>query len=747
MSLDRHREGQTLSGAESSLGDLFYPLYRWLFDEEGDFVQGVETKLEQARMADNVELFLSRALGVGSIAGLALWVLGILVGYLFVTLFVGPGAALIGIPLPEGVQPIVGVLKTPALILVTGLLFGSIGFAAGFGSLVSIPYFRASARKREINVLLSDSISFMYALSVGGMNQLEILRAMAKADDTYGEVSKEFQSIVLETEYFDTDYRTAIRNQALETPSEDLSQFLTDMLSIIDSGGDMTSFLEDQKDKYMRTAKQEQKKLLDTLELFGEMYMTLSLFPLLLIIILVIMSMMGEAQTELLYGTVYGLIPLIGIGFLVLVSTVTQDSIGDGYLRPGGEETTVETGLGVFNPSLVSQYTGEHGVFDRIKRREGTHELMEILRAPHLFFRDHPRMVLVVTVPLTVLVLIGAVVTDSAPLRLDRMVNNPVYGTFIWVYVPLYINFVPLAVFYEWNVRSRKSILGNLSENLRKLASANDTGMTLLGSFKVVSDTSSDKLASEFETIHAKVNYGTNLKNALREFNNAYHIPRLARTVKLISEAQEASSQIQDVLSTAAQASENQDDIDRERVTRTRMQMVIIIMTYLTLLGVMALLKLQFLDVMAGLADQASSSSGSGPTGGFGGNVDSDMLSMLFFHAVTLQALVSSFIAGYIRNVELISGVKYAVALSTIALFVWILVNQIAGGDAESAGAVLLLVGSTARVSPVAAGRHASRPAGGGGSSERLRPRQKPLDESRFAPAENLADCRLVDTE
>jgi len=84
------------------------------------------------------------------------------------------------------------------------------------------------------------------------------------------------------------------------------------MLSIINSGGDMTSFLQDQKEKHMRTAKQEQQKQLDTLRLFGEMYMTLSLFPLLLIIILVIMSMMGESQETLLYGTVYGLIPLVG---------------------------------------------------------------------------------------------------------------------------------------------------------------------------------------------------------------------------------------------------------------------------------------------------------------------------------------------------------------------------------------------------------------------------------------------------
>ncbi len=687
MSLERPDPAEGV-GTSDSLSGRFYFLYNWLFDEESGFVKGVEKKLAQARMADNVEMFLARALAIGLIAGIGLAVVGVFVGILFVELFVSPESSLIGIRIPESIAPVVDVIKIPLVITVAGLIFGIIGFVIGFGSLVSVPYFRAGGRKREINVLLADAISFMYALSVGGMNQLEILRAIAKADDTYGEVAREFQSIVLETEYFDTDYRTAIRNQSLETPSTELAQFLTDMLSIINSGGDMTSFLEDQKDKHIRTAKQEQKKMLDTLELFGEMYMTLSLFPLLLIIILVIMSLTGGSQTTLLYGTVYGLIPLIGMGFLVLVSTVTQDEIGDGYLNPEeGEDVSVDKGIGVFNPGLVERYTGEFEVFNKIKRREGTNELMNILKAPHLFFRDHPKLVLVVTVPVTALVLIGAVVTGNAPLSEQAMIDEPVYGTFLWIYVPVYLNFLPLAVFYEWNVRSRRTVLTDLSENLRKLASANDTGLTLLESINTVAETSSGRLSQEFRTMHAKVNYGTSLKDSLREFNNKYHIPRLSRTVKLISEAQEASSQIQDVLSTAAQSSENQDEIDRERKARTRMQMAIIIMTYLTLLGVMALLKIQFLDTMSGLGG-----SGGGESSDFGGNINVNLLSMLFFHAVTLQAIISSFIAGYIRNVDLISGVKYAVALSTVALIVWIAVEQIS--DPTQGEALLLLVGS-----------------------------------------------------
>jgi len=201
MSIDT-RETQRL-GSGGALGDTFYPAYQWAFDEEGEFVKSVEKKLGQARMADNVEMFLARAMAVGTLSGVALWLVGTLVGYLAVTmLFAGATDAptFLGLTgLPEGVVAVINAVKIPFLIVVTGVVFGAIGFGIGFGSLVSIPYFRASARKREVNVLLSDAISFMYALSVGGLNQLEILQAMAKADDTYGECAKEFQSIVLET--------------------------------------------------------------------------------------------------------------------------------------------------------------------------------------------------------------------------------------------------------------------------------------------------------------------------------------------------------------------------------------------------------------------------------------------------------------------------------------------------------------------------------------------------------------------
>ncbi|UTF54061.1 type II secretion system F family protein [Natronosalvus rutilus] len=683
MSLQSSDGPGGIASSSDLLGEMFYPLYDWLFSEDSQFVSDLETKLAQARMTDTVEMYLSRSLGIGFIAGLVLWLMGLMLGYGLFATGVIQVDTIIGFPVSsETVLSIIETLRIPALIVTTGLFFGSLGFAFGFGTLVAIPYSRASTRKREINMLLTDAVSYMYALSVGGLNQLEILEAMAEADDTYGEVSKEFQSIVQETEYFDVDYRTAIRKQAIETPSDDLSQFLTDMLSIVNSGGDMESFLEDKKEKHMRTAKQEQELTLETLELFGEMYMTLSLFPLLLIIILVIMQMVPDAAVNpnLLFMSVYGLIPLTGVAFIVLVSTVKHDEPGDGYLGTSSGDSRIkhEQDRGLLNLGLVEQYTGAHRVFDRIKNREGTHETVKVLQAPHLFFRDNPLFTLALTVPAALVVVTTAMVNGSAPTSWEGMKARPVWGTFIYLYAPLYITMVPLSVFREWNVISRNAVVKTLSEDLRKLASANDTGLTLLESLKSVSETTSGRLARELELMHTKVNYGMSLSEALVEFNNKYHIPRLARTVKLITKSQEASNQISAVLRTAARSSENHDDIERERKSRTRMQVVIIIMTFMTLLAVIAILQTQFIGTMAGLetggSDVDAGANSQLADANFSENVDIDQLSLLFFHAVTLQAVLSGFISGYIRDADLLSGLKYVIILSTIALVAWALV-------------------------------------------------------------------------
>ncbi len=43
----------------------------------------------------------------------------------------------------------------------------------------------------------------------------------------------------------------------------------------------------------------------------------------------------------------------------------------------------------------------------------------------------------------------------------------------------------------------------------------------------------------------------------------------------------------------------------------------------------------------------------------------------MFFHAVVLHGLQSGLIVGYMREDDLTAGIKYALAMATIALLVW----------------------------------------------------------------------------
>ena len=657
--------------------DTFLPLYDRLFGDTSDFAAEVDKKLAEVQRDEPVETFLSLALGYGTMVGLFLWFLGTFLGFLILVVGNFPVDDLIntGITLSDFWMNVWDTIKIPLGVGAMGIVFGSIGFLIGFAAPVINIWLKAGERKREINVLLPHAVAFMYALSIGGMNRLEILDAVSRSDDVYGEIATEFQIILNETQYFGVDYRTAIRNRALETPSDEFGQFLTDMLSILSSGGDMSAFLDEQKDKFIRTSTQQQEQELETLELLGEMYMTISLFPLLLIILLVITTLVGGGNEFLLYATVYFLIPMTGVFFIVIVSTIKQDDPGDGYLVPDTDDPYITSDTSVLGRGVIEEFTAPYRILDQIRSREGAYKARRILKRPNRLFLERPEYTFAITVPAVIVIVAYAVFANIVPTSLEGMEQQVVWSSLVYIYFPMYAIAIPYALFYELRERSRKSITTNLSDNLRKLASANDTGQTLLNSFNTVAETSGGTLSREFEEIYNKVQYGIPMKQALIEFNNKYHLPRLARTVKLIAKAQETSSQITPVLKTAAMSSEEQDKLDAERKQRTRMQVVIILMTYVTLLAVMLILRVEFIEPMSELAGESDDGGGGGGGvgGGFGG-VDVPQMSLLFFHAVTLQAITAAFIAGYLRTSTLQAGLKFLVFLPTIALVSWILI-------------------------------------------------------------------------
>lgn len=654
--------------------DFFYPVYTYVFGGS-QFIQDFEHKLREANIRTTADLYISGALGFGSILGS---IFGIILAGLFYLALGQPEFALPALRydylpwVPIWFINALSPLKIPIAILLTASIGGVIGLIMGAVVVLPYPYMRASGRSREIELLLPDVVAFMYSLSVGGMNQLEILEAVANAEDVYGECSVEFQRIVQETKYFGVDYQTSISNIANSTPSSDLRKFLTDTLSIINSGGAMSMYLAEQKDFYMAEVQRQQEDHLESLEFFGEMYMSLSILPMILLIIYLVMALMSGTKEMLFFVTVYVGIPALNIMYILLVSTIKSDDPGDGTLQADDGEGAVYDGQNMLSIGVVKEYLGRDPIFDRVRNEELKYRIGYVLTHPWEYFRLNPVQTIAFTIPMTAAYF--AVMLSTGSLKVDwaYTLDNHVWQTFGFFYVPFFLNAVPLALFYEWNVRTRGQIMSTLTEDLRKLANTNQTGQPLLESMRVTAEDSNSLLGREFMTMYKKVKYGRSLRPALIEFNNEYHLPRLARTVKLITKAQEASSQITDVLQTAAQSSETQDKIAKERKSRTQMQVAVIAITFLIFLVVMAILKVMFIDKIVSMMG------GQGGVEGGAGFDPSQMrpnfLTTLYFHAVTLQGLCAGYISGYMQNADLYSGTKYALAYLLVALSAWVIV-------------------------------------------------------------------------
>jgi len=213
----------------------------------------------------------------------------------------------------------VGTNTNVLLAAAAGLLLFIIIQQIVYLSYTSIPTLKASIRKSAIDLSLPHAIIYLYALSRGGMNMLDIFRSLSTYSHIYGTAAEEFGNIVRDIEYFNHDLPTALRNASIRTPSEKFKDFLDGLDSVIMSGGNITTYLKSKSQQYQSIAVREQKNFMETLGVLAEVYISVFVAgPLFLITILVILGLIGPGATELLYLLVYAFIPSGTVIFLLV---------------------------------------------------------------------------------------------------------------------------------------------------------------------------------------------------------------------------------------------------------------------------------------------------------------------------------------------------------------------------------------------------------------------------------------------
>jgi len=187
----------------------------------------------------------------------------------------------------------------------------------------SMPSSRAKARGKKIDLHLPYALNFISAMSSAGITPTEIFKSLSK-QKIYGEIREEALWIYRDIGLLGRDVISAIKANIKRTPSEKFKEFLQGAIVTVQSGGALKPYFMTKADQYTRENRIVQKQLIESLGIMAEAYVTAAVAGILLIIIIIpllmIISSAGAEQLTFMYVFVAIVIPLIHMGFAVVLS-------------------------------------------------------------------------------------------------------------------------------------------------------------------------------------------------------------------------------------------------------------------------------------------------------------------------------------------------------------------------------------------------------------------------------------------
>lgn len=631
-------------------------LVHWLVVRDPIRYRSLHEDLVAANMGITLDRYLLRTLLVSGLFGLCWAVIAILAMRFGFLPRVGIGiynVFSLHVPAFLLADPVLGVLQAAASMVV----FSVAAYATSLFFL-RYPSMLKQNRATRINLLLHHAVAYMYAMSQGGAEMMSVFRAISGNSAVYGEAAYEFRRVVRDTDYFGYDVITALRHLQETTPSEKLQEFVQDLVSVVESGGDMLAFLDARVRTYQEEARFEQKTFLSTLQLVAEAYVTLFVAgPLFIIIVMVVMGFMSSTPVAQLSVVIYLLIPVGSLFFILFVDAVSIKT-------EGIERYTEIRWLQEFSDVRVEERAGDEPFFRQLVHYDRIRSLRAFLRHPLQAFLVDPNRTFYVTVPIALAYIVLAVL--ATPPYADVEVLIDVIDDHL--IVALLIVLFPFGFFHRSWQKTVMGLEAAIPEFLNRLSGINQVGLTLAQAITIVVKADLGILTYEIRKIKRDIEWGASVHDALVRFEERIRTPTIARAVTLITTASRMTGDIGEVLNIAARDAAMSETLKRERQAEMFIYVAIVYLVFTVFIFVVAVIQSQFLSVLAGVDTLAS---GGMPGGMSFGSTSIATFERLLFHACLIQALFSGLIAGEMGEGSIRAGVKHAAVMIFIAFVIF----------------------------------------------------------------------------
>ena len=617
-----------------SIEKFAYSRFGKYYREKKERYTELNKALLSARYPVTYDIYMSNAFFYSLIAGF----LGLFIGFALANVLARVGI----IPIKYSVFP--------TMVLEHGRILGtiflsSIGFVALFVITYALfymyPSLKAGDRRREIDRMMPHAVHFMYALSQSGVGILNMIKSLALHVDTYGEIGKEMDFVIRNVEYFGKDLSRSLIELSETTPSHILRGFISGILTVIESGGDIQIFLAEKVEQYTEHARVEQKSFLETLGLLAEVYITLIVAaPLFFIIVQIIMLAMGSGSMTMIYGIVYAMIPLGSGMFVFMIYLITPSDVKKVPVLKTEFETKKER--------TETEEVKESEIYKNFKKAETRLKLREYMKKPFEKMWETPILSLVISAPPAFILLI------VSGMR--------------WYIPAVIVALVPLAIFHESKSKYERRIRNQTPDVLRSMSSSVASGLTLMKTIEVTSNAGETGIYKEVRKMHRGLEWGAEVSDAFKRFANAIKISSLMRAVTLLTEVMHTGGNMPEALGISARDAEVERTLVKERAVN---MLIYIIIIYIAFFIFIAIIYLMFTSLLPPLFESFKSTAGLGGSGlPMGGGLSKEELSVLLSQAAMFQSIFCGLMAGQMGEGNILSGLKHVL----IMLFVtWVM--------------------------------------------------------------------------
>jgi archaellum biogenesis protein FlaJ (TadC family) len=197
-------------------------------------------------------------------------------------------------------------------------------------SFILYPLYRQSQKRKEIDANLVYTTGYMGVLSAGGIPIERMFERVAQVEK-HPPIRNTAKGLITNIKMFGSDITSSLMEAAVRSPSEAFSKLLVGIMNAVKTSGDLKSLLVFETKKLLHAKREQQKKTLGTLTVLGEIYITTMVIgPILFIVMLTILSIMGNvtfglSPSEQLNLIVFFGLPAISAIFIVILNGVLPE--------------------------------------------------------------------------------------------------------------------------------------------------------------------------------------------------------------------------------------------------------------------------------------------------------------------------------------------------------------------------------------------------------------------------------------